>query len=499
MMNTSPTAIAAGIASRQGQMLVGIDYAKWHKDREQLPVYWQPDALSNCHIGVAGTSGAGKTHWIREFITYLDPDVEVDIFDYHDDIEIPGAAEVLFSESTRYGYNPLVLNTDEHYGGVRRCIKDVIETINRTSRRLGDSQENVLGKLITDVFFLRGITQENTQSWHKREASDEEIADMQKRKDWNALNQCYPTLNDVVNFARRKLRALWGQIEDKGDGKQALVAYEEYSRAVAALNKLRTSYSKTADPEQKADLEQKMEKAKEKALDTYKIYLDNMTTGREFEEMMKYHSKETLLSVIGRLENLMSSGLFSARKPDFKGARIRRHRIKPLAQSEDELKMFVHFRARAFIRELMQQGESPGHRLRRVLVLDESKKFNDDDASNPLNVIVNEMRKFGGALLLAGQSPEHFSADFIKNAGTLLLLNLATSDWDGAARKLKIDSKSLKFLMPRTTAAVRMLEIGRQPAFRAVQLIDSRQGTIAAAPVTAPSAPAAAAAAAQPA
>lgn len=56
----------------------------------------------NHHVGVAGTSGAGKTHWIREFVTNMDDQVEIDIFDYHEDIKIPGAETVLFSEATRY-------------------------------------------------------------------------------------------------------------------------------------------------------------------------------------------------------------------------------------------------------------------------------------------------------------------------------------------------------------------------------------------------------------
>jgi hypothetical protein len=470
------------VTENSGNVLIGLDYAKWHQEQQQVPVQWREHAISNCHIGVAGTSGSGKTHWIREFAAAMPDYVEIDIFDYHDDIVVPGAVDVLYSESTRYGYNPLVLNTDEHYGGLRRCINDIIETINSTSRKLGEAQENVLRKLITDVFALRGITADNPRSWAKREATDQEIAEMQQRRDWTGLNACYPTLNDVISFANRKLKALWLGIEDKGDGKHALAAFDEYTRAVGVLSRLRSNHAKTVDHDEKAEIEQKMFGAKDKASSTYTTFLANMETGREFDEMKKYHSKDTLLSVISRLENLLATGLFSPRKPPFGDARIRRHRIKPLAQSEDELKMFVRFRTRAMIRELMQNGESPGGRLRRLLILDESKKFNDEEASNPLNVYVNEMRKFGGGLLLAGQSPAHFSADFIKNAGTLLLLNLATDDWDAAARKLKIDAKALKFLMPRSTAAVRMLEVGKQPAFQAVQLIDTsrRQATEAA-------------------
>ena len=79
------------------------------------------------------------------------------------------------------------------------------------------------------------------------------------------------------------------------------------------------------------------------------------------------------------------------------------------------------------------------------------------------------MRKFGLGILLAGQSPAHWSSDFIKNAGTLLLLNLATADWDEAARKLKIEVKDLKYLKPQETGAVRMLEKGQSAAFRQVR------------------------------
>jgi len=139
-----------------------------------------------------------------------------------------------------------------------------------------------------------------------------------------------------------------------------------------------------------------------------------------------------------------------------------------MAQSRDELRMFVHFRLQAIIREMMQRGESGG-RLRRLIVIDECKTFLDEDPASPINVMATEMRKFGVGLLLAGQSPAHWSRDFIKTAGTLLLLNLATADWDEAARKLKVETSTLKYLRPQLTGAVRMLEKGQVPTFRRVQ------------------------------
>ena len=454
------------------QILIGDDFWKFRNENVRQPVFWRESVVSNHHVGVAGTSGAGKTHWIRQFVSGMPEEVEIDIFDYHGDIEIAGAKTVLFSESTRYGYNPLVLNTDPHYGGVRRAVNDVVEAINSTSRQLGGNQEGVLRHLLTDAYMMKGVFADNPRTWNKREASEAEVREMMEARDWAALREVYPTLGDVISLAKRKLKALWMGIEDKDNGRQALSAFDEYCRTMAALNQLRMKLSKSGakSDEDIERLQKRLDAAREKAFETHATFLNSLESGREFEEAMKYNSKDVLLSVITRLENLNATGIFNPNPPPFGNARIRRYILKPLAQSEDELKMFVRFRMRAIIREMMQRGESGG-KLRRVIVLDESKKFNDENASNPINVVVNEMRKFGLAILLAGQSPAHFSSDFIKNAGTLLLLNLATADWDEAARKLKIDVKDLKYLKPQETGAVRMLEKGQSAAFRQVRFI----------------------------
>lgn len=452
------------------QILIGDDFWKFRNENVRQPVFWRESVVSNHHVGVAGTSGAGKTHWIRQFVAGMPEEVEIDIFDYHGDIEIAGAKTVLFSESTRYGYNPLVLNTDPHYGGVRRAVNDVVEAINSTSRQLGGNQEGVLRHLLTDSYMMKGVFADNPRTWNKREASEAEVREMMEARDWAALREVYPTLGDVISLAKRKLKALWMGIEDKDNGRQALSAFDEYCRTMAALNQLRMKLNKSGakSDEDIERLQKRLDAAREKAFETHATFLNSLESGREFEEAMKYNSKDVLLSVITRLENLNATGIFNPNPPPFGNARIRRYILKPLAQSEDELKMFVRFRMRAIIREMMQRGESGG-KLRRVIVLDESKKFNDENASNPINVVVNEMRKFGLAILLAGQSPAHFSSDFIKNAGTLLLLNLATADWDEAARKLKIDVKDLKYLKPQETGAVRMLEKGQSATFRQVR------------------------------
>jgi hypothetical protein len=329
-------------------ILIGHDFWKLRNENAQVPVYWRESQVSNPHVGVAGTSGAGKTHWIRQFVTGMPDDVEIDIFHYHGDIEIDGAKTVLFSEATRYGYNPLVLNPDPHYGGVRRAVNDVVEAINSTSRQLGGNQEGVLRHLLTDSYMMKGVFSDNPRTWTKREASEAEIREMTEARNWAGLREVYPTLADVIGFAKRKLKALWMGIEDKDNGRQALSAFDEYCRAMADVNKVRVRLGKAeaAASDETDRLHKRLEAAKAKAFEAHAKFLNNLETGREFEEAMKYNSKDVLLSVITRLENLSATGIFNPNPPPFGQARVRRYILKPLAQSEDELKMFVRFRPR---------------------------------------------------------------------------------------------------------------------------------------------------------
>lgn len=133
---------------------------------------------------------------------------------------------------------------------------------------------------------------------------------MMEARNWAGLREVYPTLADVIGFAKRKLKALWMGIEDKDNGRAALTAFDEYCRSMAAVNQLRTKLAKSGakDDEDMERLQKRMETAK--AFDTHATFLKSLENGREFEEAMKYNSKDVLLSVITRLENLNATGIF---------------------------------------------------------------------------------------------------------------------------------------------------------------------------------------------
>ncbi|CZV48233.1 helicase HerA domain-containing protein [Enterobacter hormaechei] len=438
------------------QFTVGFNDFQLRKGIKE-PFIWNLGQLANGHVGITGTSGSGKTYQIRRFAEAFasDPQTRISIFDYHGDIEIPGASEVLFSESTRYGYNPFVVNPDPHYGGLRKSANHIIEIMS-TNRKLGEQQAAVLRQLVMDCYALKRMYQEKPASWVKRNAPESECQDLYNKREWSALAQCYPTLTDLERLIAKKLKSGLFGLDENNQANLALRGFEGFMRAARALDKAKERNIR----EDTEKTQQALEKAKDNALKEYENALNQTRTGSEFDEILKYDSVDTLRSLSTRLENVKALGLFNANEPPFSG-RIQRYNIKPLASSEDELKMFVYSRMMAIFHEEMQRGESHGQ-VRHVIILDEAKKFCDEESSNPINIIANEARKFGISLVLASQSPSHFSEDFINSAGTLLVQNMAPGDWQRAANKLQIEKSKLEYLKPRETALLKLQRVGER-------------------------------------
>ncbi|MEH4714344.1 DUF87 domain-containing protein [Enterobacter ludwigii] len=438
------------------QFTVGFNDFQLRKGIKE-PFIWNLGQLANGHVGITGTSGSGKTYQIRRFAEAFasDPQTRISIFDYHGDIEIPGASEVLFSESTRYGYNPFVVNPDPHYGGLRKSANHIIDIMS-TNRKLGEQQAAVLRQLVMDCYALKRMYQEKPASWVKRNAPESECQDLYNKREWSALAQCYPTLTDLERLIAKKLKSGLFGLDENNQANLALRGFEGFMRAARALDKAKERNIR----EDTEKTQQALEKAKDNALKEYENALSQTRTGSEFDEILKYDSVDTLRSLSTRLENVKALGLFNANEPPFSG-RIQRYNIKPLASSEDELKMFVYSRMMAIFHEEMQRGESHG-KVRHVIILDEAKKFCDEESSNPINIIANEARKFGISLVLASQSPSHFSEDFINSAGTLLVQNMAPGDWQRAANKLQIEKSKLEYLKPRETALLKLQRVGER-------------------------------------
>lgn len=402
------------------------------KSGQNAPVVWDSSRVINGHMLIMGKSGTGKTYTLKKILDQMQEQsqkgVRVHIMDVHGDIEVPGASTVKFSESTQYGFNPLMINPDPDFGGVRKKIQSFLAALNRTQMKLGSKQEAVLRNILIDLYAANGFYEGQPKSWL--------LNDGVTRK----FPKKYPTLGDAAKFANYKLKSMF-----LGTNSKAVGALEAVNRKVSQFYVKQKNLHKSFSDLDKKAMEDDIKRTVEEAQELYNNYLNSIQTGMELTDLIKYDSKEVMKSVVERLENLNAIGIFKPEAPPFDPrCNIWRYDIRAL--SVDEKKLFVSFMLEAIFLLCVQRGVQD--EIREIIVLDEAHNFFNDEPDNITNVISKEARKFGTAMICASQSPTHFSDDFVANVGTKIILGLDQMFWDGSVRKLKLDLAALEWIVP---------------------------------------------------
>lgn len=479
----------------------GLDAALLKK-QNRVEIVQDTRIALNGHTLITGGSGSGKTHQLRRMISQLSATAAADnepiprfhVLDIHGDIDVPGASSVLFSEQTQYGLAPLRINPDPHYGGVRKRIQAFTGTVNRVMRSLGPKQEAVLRNLLIDIYEKHGFKMDDSTTWavdpHEAQMltdgtgtrfyidvpieEKEEAKAVGARWDghlkswyvasgeyagaitrWNPkwTARTHPGINDVLRLARNILAQKF-----LGTGLKAVTALEVANRAASALQRRQVeSLRRTGGLAEAEKGQEDLEKAKAKAIEAYTEYVSAIATGGELEALLKYDSVDVLKSVIDRLENLESIGIFKPEEPPFDpSCPVWRYNLKPLSMTER--KLFVLFRLEQIFLEAVQRGEQEN--ILDVIILDEAHAFADDDPENPINTIAKEARKFGVMLVAASQSPTHFPEDFIASVATKVILGIDEMYWRGATTKMRVDESALKWIRQQRSMLVQIKSKG---------------------------------------
>lgn len=433
----------------------GLNEYLWRQQQKEVPVIYDPSALINQHLLMCGMSGTGKSFQCKRLLrSAARSGIEIDVFDVHDELaDIPGAVAARYSQATGYGYNPLILDTDPHVGGVNRQADFIVGLIKQVTAMFGAKQEAALRNLIIDTYMQKGIFADNPRSWQREMITDAERQQLIAARDWQGLRNYYPTLTDLLEYAEKKvLTMMFG-----GDNK-AMAALETLCRHNSKLQGLVSRSNKVQGEEDKKKLEQQIEAAKERCIETYTAAINAAPT-REARDLIKYDSRDVLISVIQRLQILAAAGVFRANPPDFGGSNVRVHQTKSL--SDDQQVLFTKLRLREIFEKCKKAGPTAtGTELRHVAFLDEAPKYFTEDKDDIINIIAREARKFGLGLWCVAQQPTAFPESFITNCGAKILLGIDSSYWKGSVSKLRITEDGLKFIRAKEVISVKLQKEG---------------------------------------
>lgn len=486
-------------------------HAKLGITTKSTPVIWDTSKLINGHILILGASGVGKSHTIRKVsrralasAAESRRSVRFHVFDVHGDLDIPGASEVQFSESVTFGLNPLRVNPDPHFGGVRKCIQRFIRTINQSSRTaLGVKQEAVISNLLEDTYREFDFEIDDAETW-KVNGAQVRLAGGQldnrlyleipfDQKDeakaigggalrWDAkkgLWWChtekytgeltrwkpavrmreYPTVDAVLEYAHRIHLERFLGTDQKAIIALQLLNKQARKYQAKLLNAAR--WSNWNGGEIDVEMRAELEAARATASETYDAATRSIQTGHELNSLIRYQSVDVLKSVVDRLQNLKRTGIFKDTPPPFDRANpVWRYKVNALAQ--EEKKMFVLFTLQSIFSRAVQRGEVPD--VIDVIVLDELGTYcgreDADEGDGIIGTIGREGRKFGIALWGAAQSPASVPESLVSSTGTKLLLGIDESYWQHAVTKLRVEKDLLEWVKPQVSCAIQLKERG---------------------------------------
>ena len=414
-------------------------------------VVYDPTKLITPHMLVSGMSGTGKSYTIARLLSSAAASgASIDVFDVHEELaDLPGAVALKYSQATKLGFNPLKLNTDAHSGGPLRQAEFLVEVIKQVSPQLGIQQQTVLMNLCEDTYAEAGIFQDNPATWARRDVTDAHRNRILASNTKGGLREYYPTLEDLRALALTKIEAL-----TIGGDNKCVIGFAKLRSALKKMYRATTRYGHATSPEEIEKLEATIEDQKLRCKEHYGEFIDGQLTGREFTDIMRYRSVDTLSSVMSRLDLLNSHGIFRANPPPFGDARVRVHQIKSL--STEQRILFAKLRIREYFDHAKQLGATrDGEPPRHIIFLDEAHQFLSPEEDDILNVVAREARKFGIALWCASQQPTDFPRSFLTNVGTTILTGIHGSYWRQSATLLGVSEQVLKKVRPKEVVAVK--------------------------------------------
>lgn len=471
---------------------------------------WNPDSpdCGNPHFAISGESGSGKTWLLRQMIKYLaERGKHVYVLDLHGDLKVEGVPENYIEFKARnssHGVNPFEFCTDVDNGGVMVQVGTIVTMIKKAFLpSMGVKQESVLRQLIVDSYSLKGIYDDDIDTWERELPSMETLLELiDQLVEYHGQNSASITvLLQKMNTSRRKI----AELDYAGYFKSALA---EAGISDAMIERASQDEPFPSD-DQLAAIEEAMsdvesgygEAHSKKMITTYrgiqKIFdevtflLKRYKSYCEFgvyTEMFgislpeaidpkEYEAKDilkTLETMRIYISSISSSGIFTDVKPPVKPGL---NRLDISGLPEDLQSFFVDTFASKIFRAIKRRGEyekqsdkSRGARTDIFLVIDEGVSIlpygkEKDDHKQILNKFMHQSRKYGAALGFASQTPSHYSTAIL-SAYTKVAMKMQENEKKKAMTLLGVKDQHLFKMIERQRTAL----VGTGSDFRVIAL-----------------------------
>jgi GTPase SAR1 family protein len=398
---------------------------------------WSADKpeTQNGHMLIIGGSGSGKTRLLKKIVENLkNRQKQVYIIDFHGDISVPNETCYKFSlRNSQYGLNPFELELDVDNGGPIAQANIVLSNFKKNFiPNIGAVQKSVLKRFLIDCYRYVGILDEDSSTWSKAIPSV------------STMLELYTEILTIINSS----------------------SGHSIQKHLSKLAKLKRDREYETNPEKQDSLQKRLDNEVEKfnlACSRYNDYLlldkytdmfnINISPHIDTDFYLEDKASKAFSGLSPYLSELGTSSVFNDNKPP-KAKGVVRYDISGFTNVDkpSEAMFFADTVIQKIFRAVKMRGEyrKLGKRGKAdtFIVIDESKLIlpTGKDKENPYNIlnrIVTESRKYGMALIIVSQRPDHFPEEMLSSIYTKIVLKINENDVKAAMKSLGIKDVQL--------------------------------------------------------
>ncbi len=385
-------------------------------------VVWDSDKVVNRHFMIVGESGSGKTYMLKGLahgFALSKEKTRCYVFDVHSDIDTNEAmtSMIEFGENSEYGLQPLSVDPDRNFGGVKNAINNFIRAFAEYNPSMGEIQHHALYNSLIGMYRDFGFYADDPLTW----STNYDIRENPK------FPKRQPTVKDLIDYIKKKL---------------AEIKYNIDANCYASLETISKSIRKIKRAEAKLEkAEIALEKAKAEAVEHFKNFIEEEWDIDKIKDSLNTPDENTLSKVIIRLENFYNTGIFKEKELDFDPNKpIQRFNIRSL--DIETKKAFVQLMLNKIFTEEKAKGETGA--MRCAIFLDEAKDYTAKKKDGLVERIALEGRKFGIVQVIAGQQLEQFHKETISQCATKIVLGVDSMYHSDTVNKLSISREMIE-------------------------------------------------------